>query len=155
MNSDGAIMRPSALPPNERLQSADARRRQLDDRLIEDREVVAFDCAAKLGLEGERFSAAVHVGVEQLVAAASPAAFARYMAMSVAKQRIDGPGCDVPTTMPILAAPRICCPSPEGLGQRLLQPFCDAAHVLVGLDVLREHAELVAAKPREHVAGRR
>ena len=26
------------------------------------------------------------------------------------------------------------------------------AHIVCGLDVLREHAELVAAKPREHVA---
>ena len=40
----------------------------------------------------------------------------------------------------------------ERLGQRLLKSLGDAAHIVRGLDALREHPELVATKPSEYVA---
>ena len=39
------------LPAQQRLEAGDPRRRELDDRLIEDRELLALDRAPQLGLE--------------------------------------------------------------------------------------------------------
>ena len=108
MNSAGAITRPSARSHRtnaSRPQIPD--RRQLHDRLIEDREVVALDRATQLGLEGEALHRGrVHVRIEDLVAASTRRLCAIHGDVGVAKQSIDGAGLRAPTTIPMLAAPR-------------------------------------------------
>ena len=81
-------------PAHERLEAADLRRGQLDDRLVDEREVVALDRLAQLGLERQALHRrGVHVRVEDLIAAAARRLGAIHGDVGVAQQFVHGGVC--------------------------------------------------------------
>ena len=117
--------------------------------------MVPLDCAAQLGLEASVASAPAHACPGRTTrsrrgpppsrdTSRCPHREAGHRRTSI---------CGLPTTMPMLAAPKqLCLPIRKGSASAFCSRSAMRTHRLCVSMFSREHAELVAAEPREHVA---
>ena len=135
-------------PAHERLEAADVRRGQLDDRLVDEREVVALDRLAQLGLERQALDRrGVHVRVEDLIAAAAGRLGAIHRDVGVAQQFVHGGvwraaehDADTRRRVDLVAV------QADRIAERPLQALGDEAHLVGRGETLDQHRELVAAE---------
>ena len=144
------------VPPHQRLEADHPAGAEVDDRLVVDDELVAFERAVQVGAGAQRrHGRAVAVGLEHDRPGAAVVLGLVHRGVGVAEQRLGGrrPRCR-DTAMPMLAVTNTSSVlSVIGSATAASSRSASRRHRLDAREVVAEHHELVAAEAGEHVAG--